>query len=247
MTRLPLLFVLPLALAACGKDAKTAETNVDTLDQELARTGSGNGGDPALMGALEDQIMVDPALAAQANDNSVRPPQRPYSAAVPQDGVASNRPVETGNLDTAPAAKGDCPQCQVAQESVTLGALAARQQARATANCAGALRYAAGWANRLPKDVPLFPGARVVEAGGATANGCTLRAVTFSVSAPLQTTLDWYYTRVSQAGFTAEHQSDGAQHVLGGTRTRDDGAYVLFMSERADGGTDVDLIANNGV
>ncbi|MQH18694.1 hypothetical protein EI065_25620, partial [Escherichia coli] len=62
----------------------------------------------------------------------------------------------------------------------------------------------------------------------------------------LQTVVDWYYTRVTNTGFTAEHQSDGTQHTLGGTRDRDGGAYVLFLTPRRDGGTDVDLIANNG-
>jgi hypothetical protein len=50
-----------------------------------------------------------------------------------------------------------------------------------------------------------------------------------------------------RAGYSAEHQLDGAQHILGGTRGRDDGAYVLFLTPRKDGGTDVDLVANNGV
>ena len=246
--RLPAMLALPLALAiaACGGDRPAAESNVDTLDQELAAAGSGNGTDPALLGALQDQIMVDPTLTAQANRDSVSPPAQPYSAAVPQDGVASGATRDAGALDKAPEATHDCPQCTVAREAVTLGALAARQTSRGTANCARALRYAASWANRLPADVPLYPGARVVEAAGANANGCSLRAVTFSVGAPLQKTIDWYYTRTTKAGFKSGHQSDGEQHILAGTRANDEGAYVLFLTERADGGTDVDLIANNG-
>ena len=58
--------------------------------------------------------------------------------------------------------------------------------------------------------------------------------------------LDWYYTKAVRGGYSAEHQVDGEQHILGGTRERDGGAYVLFMTPRADGGTDIDFVANNG-
>jgi hypothetical protein len=62
----------------------------------------------------------------------------------------------------------------------------------------------------------------------------------------MQTMIDWYYTKAVRGGYTAEHQVDGDEHILGGTRDRDGGAYVLFMTARSDGGTDIDLVANNG-
>ena len=34
----------------------------------------------------------------------------------------------------------------------------------------------------------------------------------------MQTMLDWYYTRASKAGYASEHQADGDEHVMGGTR-----------------------------
>ena len=75
-----LLVILPLALAACsggsGNDGDDAA--------------SANGVDPALASALQDQIMVDPALGQQANGDSVRPPGQPYSGGVPADTVAAN-------------------------------------------------------------------------------------------------------------------------------------------------------------
>ena len=36
------------------------------------------------------------------------------------------------------------------------------------------------------------------------------------------------------------------QHVLGGVRARDGAAYVVFLSARQGGGTDIDLVANKG-
>lgn len=245
---------VPLALVACGQ--RDQDRNLDTLDNELVEAGSGNANvsDPAMTAALHDQIMVDPALTQHANADSVRPPAQPYSGGVPPVTAAPTSGTAAGTLGastsetikSAPAPTKSCPGCTAARESLTLGALAARQSDRRTSACAGAMRYSASWANRLPADVPLYPDAHVTEAAGANTDACALRAVSFSTNARLQTVVDWYYTRVTNTGFTAEHQSDGAQHTLGGTRDRDGGAYVLFLKPRRDGGTDVDLIANNG-
>lgn len=245
------LIGLSLSLAACGA-RDDGDRNLDSLDNELVEAGNNSARDPALMSALHDQIMVDPNLAQQANADAVRPPAQPYSGAVPPDGIAAATPASGGaatseTLKTAPTARdGDCPKCTAARESLTLGALASRQRDRRTSGCAGAMRYSARWAERLPADVPLYPDARVSEAAGADTASCALRAVSFSTSAPLQTVIDWYYTRVSGAGYSAEHQADGAEHVLGGTRDSDGGAYVVYFTTRRDGGTDVDLVANNG-
>lgn len=247
--RILAMLALPLALVACGKHGD--ERNLDALDNELVESGNANAAasDPALTSALHDQIMVDPALAQQSNADSIRPPAQPYAGGVPPVGIAQGSggggAATSDRLKAAPPpASKDCPNCQAARASLTLGALAARQPDKRTSACAGAMRYSARWADTLPADVPLYPGARVVEAAGADAGACALRAVSFAAGAPLQTVLDWYYTRVTGAGFTAEHQSDGREHTLGGTRERDGGAYVLFLRARRDGGTDVDLVAN---
>lgn len=239
-----ILFVfLPLALAGCG-GAGTAGNMLS--DAEL-----GNAADPAITAALQDQIMVDPQLGRQANGDAIRPPSQPYSGGVPDDAVAANgEKVNTAGLlkTPAPVAAGkDCPQCKAAREAVTLGGIAARQKNARASGCAGSLRYSARWAQRLPADLPLYPQARVTEAAGADGGKCALRVVRFSAPQPMQTVLDWYYTKAVRAGYSAEHQVDGTQHILGGTRARDDGAYVLFLTARRDGGTDLDLVANNGI
>lgn len=252
------VLILPLALMACGK--RDGERDLDTLDNELVDAGAGapNSSDPAMTAALHDQIMVDPALAQHSNANSVRPPAQPYSGGVPPvtiaqsagaapgaDGTAGTTTSQRAKQAPAPASK-TCPNCEAARTSLTLGALAANQSDKRTSACAGAMRYSAAWANRVPVDVPLYPGARIIEAAGVATAPCNLRAVSFATNAPLKTVIDWYYTRVTNSGFTAEHQSDGAEHTLGGTRQRDGGAYVLFLTSRRDGGTDVDMVANNG-
>ncbi|WP_404338383.1 hypothetical protein AB2M62_05645 [Sphingomonas sp. MMS12-HWE2-04] len=241
MVRLPLFLLLPIALASCGKDPEAvADVNL-----------SGNIADPALASALQDQIMVDPQLGQQANRDAVRPASQPYSGGVPSDAVAANsNPVDASKLLHAPApttAGKDCAQCKAGREAITLGGLAQRQKNVRTSGCAGSLRYSAAWAQRLPADLPLFPQARVTEAAGSEGGKCALRVVSFSAAQPMQVLVDWYYTKAVRAGYTAEHQLDGAEHILGGTRARDDGAYVLFLTARPDGGTDIDLVANNGI
>lgn len=243
---LPLLF----ALAACGGSAP-AEKDIDALDAQLTEGISVNGADPVVTAALNDQIMVDPQLAAKANADSVRPPSRPYAAPLPAADVAPAPPSPADSQPVKPApaavAKANCPRCKAARESITLGALASAQPDRRTAGCAKSVSYAAGWANRLNDQVPLHPAARVIEAAGSATGGCALRVVTFTVARPMQTMLDWYYTRLSNAGVAAEHVLDGQTHVLGGTRAQDGAAYVLYLRPREDGGTTIDLVTNAGV
>ncbi|WP_448661891.1 hypothetical protein ACG3SL_14560 [Sphingomonas sp. CJ20] len=231
---------LPLALAGCRADDGQAANDAAAV----------NILDPQLAGALQDQIMVDPQLGQQANSDAIRPANQPYSGAVPNDAVAANTDKfdTTGLMKTpAPTVAGkDCAQCAAARESVTLGGLAQRQKGGNTSQCAASLTYSASWAQRLPADLPLFPQARVTEAAGTEAGKCALRVVSFSSPQPMQTMLDWYYTRAVKAGYTAEHQIDGKEHILGGTRARDDGAYVLFLTNRPDGGTDIDMVVNHG-
>jgi len=238
-----ILFVfLPLALAGCG--------GADTGNNIMSDAELGNAADPAITSAIQDPIMVDPQLGRQANSDAIRPPSQPYSGGMPSDAVAANgSKVDTAGERKAPApvTGKDCPQCRASRESVTLGGIAARQPNARIRNCAGALQYSARWAQRLPADLPLYPQARVTEAAGAQGGNCALRVVSFSAPQSVDALLDWYYTRATRAGYSAEHQIDGAQHVLGGTRKRDDGAYALFLTARRDGGTDVDLVANNGV
>lgn len=245
--------IVPLALAACG-GAPAADNNLDTLDAELAGN-TANSSDPAVRGALQDQIMVDPALTGQSNADAIRPPQQPYSGAIPPDSVAGSKSdgsvtasgsSSSGGSKSTPAPSRDCPQCKIKNDSVTLGALASRQADRRTAGCARNLRYSTGWAQRLPADLPLYPDARVDEAAGAADNGCALRVVSFSTGTSVQAVLDYYYGRATAAGYSAEHQADDGQHVLGGTRGRDGAAYVIYLETRGDGRTEVDLVANNG-
>ncbi len=232
----PLLASL-LLLAACSKQP-AAQQDLDSLDKELTGDAAVAQRDPALGAALRDQIMVDPALTQTANTNVVRPPSRPDPLSVPVDD-ATPRPdgVTAADLKPAPAAKADCPECRKAAGALTLGELAVRQGGD-DAGCARVVSYSAGWANRLPDDLPLYPDARVREAAGNDA--CGLRVVSFASGAPVGRILDWYNARATRAGYSAEHQASGAQHVLGGTRRSN--AYVVYVTPNPAGGSEVDLL-----
>lgn len=243
-----LLLGVPLALLACAR-TEPGDANLDALDAELTNTADANrpARDPAVMGALQDQIMVDPALAQQSNQDAVRPANQPYAAPIPAESIAADaRAPRTGPLMRAPAPNAACPACDTAKQAVTLGGLAARQQTARTAQCVGGMRYSAGWAARMPDATPVYPQARLIEAAGNDRNGCALRAATFVTPANLQAVVDYYYTRAASAGYRSEHQAKDGEHVLGGSRARDDAAFILFARPRDGGGTEIDLIANSG-
>ena len=238
-----------LALASCGGDAPANDQQgaVAALDAQLTGNAQASAGDPALTAALRDQIMVDPQLVQQANDDSVRPPTTPATGAVPGDaiaGAARTGAAETEKLRPAPPPSPNCPQCAAARQALTLGALAQRQGGRA-GQCAARVAYSAAWANRLPAAVPLYPDARVAEAAGADGAGCRLRIVSFTSAAPIQRLLDYYYTKVGGAGYAVGHQANGAEHVLGGRRA-DGAAFLAVMRAQDGGGTEVDLMADGG-
>ncbi|WP_147417598.1 hypothetical protein [Sphingomonas cavernae] len=211
-----LLLAALLALGACNDEPDQAE--LAKLDNSLA----GNVTDPALAGALKDQIVVDPRRAGAV----AVPGPRPSAA-------------ELGTLKRAPAAKAT-------PDPVAPATLAAAKADGGKAGCMSGLGYNAAWAAKLPADLPLFPQARVSEAAGKDAAGCRARAITFATAADIGQVIDFYYTRATAAGFTAEHVREGQEHILGGTRDRDGGAYYLLARALPKGGTEVDLIANIG-
>lgn len=243
-SRLCLLVALPVALASCGK-RPSGQQDLDSLDKELASANSpGNGKDPALTAALHDQIMVDPKLAQSSNANAARPPSRPGPGAMPPESLGARADTSAGPLRAAPSPNRNCPECRAAKGALTLGALAERGGGQAGAGCATNIRYSSAWANRLPAALPLYPDARVSEAAGNDSGGCALRVVSFTSAAPMNRVIDWYYTRATEGGYSAEHRAQGGQHVLGGSRG--DAAYIVFFNPRAGGGTEVDLLTNAG-
>jgi len=236
-----------LLLGGCGGN----DNSLAEADQDLI---GANQSDPALTAALEDQILVDPSLAQQSNRDAARPTSEPARAPIPPDRadadaarLAEAEAAKAGKLVSPPAPK---PAASGAGAPVTLGELAKQQASAsgASSKCRGAAKivYDMGWANRLPAEFPVYPRAAVSEAAAINGPGCAVRIVSFASDAPMQSLLDYYYTQAVRSGFSSEHELHGADHVLAGIRDRDDAAYYIILTDRAGGGTDVDLIANNG-
>ena len=247
----PLLLGMALALplAGCGSDNGN-EAAVAELDNNLV----GKGADAAANGALNDRILVDPELTDSANVNSVKGSDKPLSGAAPAgrgyDGDASIEALDSAKLMRAPKATvvsaEDCTNCGE-RRAATLGGLAADQGVtRGKGTCDAKLQYGAGWANRMPPEFPVYPRGRVKEAGGVDGGICDIRVASFTTSAAMQNVIDYYYTRARKSGYNAEHQIRAGEHVLGGTRDNDGGAYFITFNKAAGGGTAVDIVANNG-
>lgn len=242
--------LLTLGLSACGSAEGGEE--VAALDEKLA----GKGSDPAMNGALEDRILVDPALAESSNSNMVKAPDQPLDGSIPADtgaegAIASSEELDGAKLMRAPKPKivdaGDCRDCANNGGGQTLEALAAEQGVkRGKGTCEAKLQYGAGWAARMPTEFPIYPNGRVKEAAGVEGGICDIRVVSFSTSASMQAVADYYYTRARRSGFSAEYEIRGGENVLGGTRDNDGGAYVITLNTLPGGGTSVDIVANNG-
>ncbi|WP_114954075.1 hypothetical protein [Sphingosinicella terrae] len=213
---LPAAFAALLALGACSGGS---ENNLAEIDNALLA----NGADPALTSALEDQILVDPNLVQQAHPNTVRPPEAPMQAQYPAGSAAEG-----------------------AGQAGRAGGGASVAPASLSANgCGVPFDYGAQWAQRLPREFPLYPGGRLTEAAGSDSGDCRMRVVTFRTADAYARVLDHYRALASRAGFSAEHQVRGGDHVLGGVNPSTDGAFYLIVTPLARG-SDVALIVNRG-
>jgi hypothetical protein len=220
MTRALFFIPLALALAACGT-GDNAE-----LDELDARLGNKADADPSLTAALEDQIMVDPSLSQQANEDAIRPAERPVQTPVPP-GMGGPERTDPGR---------------------TLGALAQKQAeiSRDRFNgCRLDVDYAAGWAARLPAELPLYPNGRVVEAAGSNEGDCRLRAVTYMASANPATVAKFYTILGDRAGFKTGTTSEDGEAIVSGWRPSDGAAFYAIVTPQAEGSS-ADFVSNRG-
>jgi hypothetical protein len=239
-----------LLLSACG-GSDAGGDDVAALDEKLV----GKGSDPAMTGALQDKILVDPDLTGKSNGNMVRSGDRPLDGKTPSDAgyegsTASAEELNGAKLMRAPKPRvvgaEDCNDC-AANRGETLEARAAAQGVkRGKGTCEAKLQYGASWAARMPTEFPVYPKGRVKEAAGVEGGICDIRVVSFTTSAGRQSVVDYYYTRAKRSGFTADYEIRDGEHMLGGVRDNDGGAYVITLTALKGGGTAVDIVANNG-
>lgn len=239
-------------LAGCGGDA---DNNLSDLDARLT-----NSGDPAINGALQDDIVVDPKLAGQSNGNAGRPADGalPGPLAGGANRADQARRAESaaraalgGSVEAAPKPvhASACTSCSAEERPMTLGALARDQKNGRTpkGGCNADLAYGSAWANRMPDGFAAYPQARIVEAAGVMNGRCNVRVISFTTAASIKSVMDYYATRARRAGYDAEYEIRGADHMLGGMRVSDQAAYVVMaQDDRASAVTAVQIVASNG-
>jgi hypothetical protein len=198
-----------MTLAACdgGQDAELAK-----LDNQI----TGKDSDPALTSALEDQILVDPALTQQSNRNAVRPPETPTQAQYP---LPEQRPAQVRRSGGA-------------------------ERTEISGGCGPELQQGAEWAQKLPAPFGLYPGARLTDAAGSEAPGCRAQVVTFITGDAPERVLQHYGARAAQAGYSAQQQMREGDHILSGSNNAGANFY-LIVTPRAGGGSDVAVIAGS--
>ncbi|HMT45126.1 MAG TPA: hypothetical protein PKA59_11265 [Chakrabartia sp.] len=219
LSRLAAVTALALALSACG-----GKDDAEEIDNRIAAKSDA---DPALTASLEDQIMVDTTLSGQANGDAVRPAKEPAQSPIPTDEPSRD-------LKTAPA--------------TTLGSLAAKQgeMSRDAFNgCGLSVNYSAGFAAKVPADLPAYGGSKVIEAAGSDENGCALRAVTYAAPIGADALVKHYADVAAKAGYSVAVKDEGKGKMISGKRAADGGAFYVIIEGQGTAST-ADLVVNNG-
>ncbi len=208
------------------------------------------GEDPAMTGALGDQIMVDPELSGQngsavtaGTGNVELPPEQrsPEAIAAARQEAAKKA---GGTLKSAPSpSQGNT--ASLVENAATAAQVAASAKA-AGKDCTSAVQYSMNWTTKLPAALSIYPRGAVQEAAGIDKDGCSLRVVTFVTPVESGDVMDFYYTRTTAAGYNADYKMEGESHVMGGGKGGS--AYLIYARTLADGPnkglTEVDLIAS---
>lgn len=227
-----LTLVSALMLAGCSSGEKQQPDPADT--------------DPALNGALGDQIMVDPemageqgaAVSAEGRKITVPPQDRTPEAIAAAKKQAAQ--LVGGTLKPAPSpAQGGA---NTLAEGAATAAQVAAESKVAKADCSAKVQYSNTWAAKLPAELPVYPRGAVQEAAGIDGQGCALRVVNFATPVSVSDVMSFYYTKAVGAGYGAEYKVDGGDSVLGGRKGGK--AYVVYARKLENGLTEVDLVAS---
>jgi hypothetical protein len=220
-----------LMLAGCGSDDKKP-TGTET--------------DPAMSGALGDQIMVDPEMAGQegaalgANGGQITLPPEERSPEAVAAAKADAADVAGGKLSAAPQPeKGGV---AALTETAATAAQVAQAAKVAQTDCSAKVSYSNTWAAKLPAEIPVYPRGAVQEAAGTDSDGCSLRVVSYATPVKPEDVVSFYYTMANKAGYGAEYRMDGSDHVIGGRK--DGRAYVAYVRKLDSGITEVDLVTS---
>lgn len=171
--------------------------------------------DPAVTAALADPIMTDRDLEVADDSRRVRTVRGPAEALYP------------------PRTKANA------------AIWSAIDRLRAADRCEEGFSSGKAWASRMPAPFAAYPEATLIEAAGNEAPRCRARMIAVRTAAAPDAVVDWYSARAQAAGYTTERQRRGADHVLGGRRSRDGASYYLVVTPRSSG-NEAALLATGG-
>jgi len=220
-----------LLVVGCGSGEKAAKPKAEE--------------DPAVTGALGDEIMVDPELAGQNGNDGASAIELPPEQRTPEALAAAKAEAARlagGTIQPAPEpVSGDV--SKLIENTATAAQFAAAAKT-GKVDCAGKVEYSAKWANALPAVLAVYPQGAVQEAAGTDADGCKLRVVSFLTPVAASDVVDFYYTRVRSGGYDARHHVDGNDHVLGGGKAG--ASYLIYARQLDNGLSEVDVVASGG-
>ena len=204
--------------------------------------------DPAISGALNEQLMTDPDLARINPENRAVVGGGPATAPIPledrsPEAIARARADAAALLGRAagsalPAATGNLAPAR--RDTPALAAFAALgSQAKP---CADKLEYGFTWAARIPAALPIYPRGHAQDAGGTDRDGCALRSVRFVTPVPVAEVTAFYWAAARRAGLAAEHRMAGADHAV--IARKGSATGVALIGQREDGLTQVDLVTS---
>ena len=234
MSRLFITLLFAVGLASCSNDP--------AADPQAER-------DSAVAGALSEPIMTDPDLAGQSRNDTAVSGGGPATAEVPphkrtpeevERARQAARDLLGGAIDPAPFAEVTTDQSKLAR-AVTMEAIVAALKL-GPAQCPAKVGYSFNWSARLPASLPIYPRGHAMVAAGTDDAGCKLRAVRFVTPVPVNDVIDFYFAMASKADLTPERRSEGTDQIVAGRN--DAGAYAIYVRQRADGLSEVDLVTS---
>ncbi|HEY1606296.1 MAG TPA: hypothetical protein VGF77_11950 [Allosphingosinicella sp.] len=190
-----------------------------SLGAALALAGCGKGGDQANnLAALDNQLVAnnnDPAVTSALNDP-----------------ILTDRDLANQSNRNAVRSTGGPPQALYPADA---------GQPPAPPCAAVPLDSNPAWAQRLPPEFPLYPGAKLTEAAGTDAAPCRLRAVILATADPWDRVLGFYQAQAVRAGYDVGRQARDGDRILAGTHG--DQAFYLIASPKGQG-TEISLIVD---
>lgn len=219
-------------LAACSEQATTA------LAPEAR--------DPAVLGAINDPLMVDPDLASQNRPSAALQGGGPASATIPlikrsaEEIAAAKAEAQKLLGQEVPLAPTPASGDDAASSPETLG-LAAAALSSEGKRCAAKLGYTAAWTTKLPAVLPIYPRGHVQEAAGNDLDRCKLRAVNFLTPVPVEAVAAFYHAWLAKSGGSPALRLDGADTVL--TASKGGARFMIYIRKTPDGLTEVDLVS----